>query len=278
VSIIIPTKDHPELLGPCLLSLSVSMSDYAGDVEVVVVDNGTTDAIALALMTTLVDTGVIRLARYPGPFNWSALNNRAAAEVAGEVLVFLNNDIVALGVGWLSELISQALRPEVGAVGARLLFGDRSIQHAGVVVGVAGATRHEGVGTAVSDDGYLGRAKLQRRTSALTGACLATRREVFEKLGGFDEAAFKIFFNDTDYCMRVRAAGLALVYSPVATLLHFESASVSGVASPTDGTVNELAVFRDRWREALRYDPYYNAHFDRAARPFAYLAAPRRPK
>ena len=278
VSIIIPTKDHPELLGPCLLSLSVSMSDYAGDVEVVVVDNGTADPIALALMATLADAGAIRLARYPGPFNWSALNNRAAAEAAGEVLLFLNNDIVTLGVGWLRELVSQALRPEVGAVGARLLFGDRSIQHAGVVVGVAGATRHESVGTAVSDDGYLGRAKLQRRTSALTGACLATRRDVFEQLGGFDEAAFKIYFNDTDYCMKARAAGLALVYSPVATLLHFESASLSEVASPTDGTVEELAVFRERWREALRNDPYYNPHFDRAARPFAYLAAPRRPR
>jgi len=276
VSIIIPTKDHPELIGPCLLSITAAITDYAGAVELLVVDNGTSDPIALALLDTLADTGAIRLARYPGPFNWSALNNRAVTEARGEVLIFLNNDIVMRRPGWLSELVSQALRPQVGAVGARLLYEDLNIQHAGMVLGVAGAVRHESIGQAVTDGGYLGRTQLQHRTSAVTGACLATRRKVFEQVGGFDEAAFKIVFNDTDYCMKVTAAGLAIVYSPFATMLHFESASRNASGPEEAGEIaGELAIFRDRWREALRNDPYYNPHFERAARPFSYLAAPR---
>jgi O-antigen biosynthesis protein len=275
VSIIIPTKDHPELLGPCLASVQASLRDYGGEVEIFVVDNGTADPISLALLGSLAAMGTIRLARYPGPFNWSALNNRAVAEARGEILVFLNNDILMLGPGWLSELVSQALRPDVGAVGARLLYGDYSIQHAGLVIGVAGLTSHESVGQPVGDGGYLGRTQLQHRASAVTGACLATRRDVFERLGGFDEAVFKITFNDIDYCMRATANGLAVVYTPFATMLHFESVS-RGVGTPSPGVDDELAGFRSRWKDALRHDIYYNAHFDRSARPFTFLTARRR--
>jgi GT2 family glycosyltransferase len=254
------------------------LSDYLGEVEILVVDNGTTEPIATALLTSLADAESIKLVRYPGPFSWSAFNNRAVSETTGEVLVFLNNDIVAIRPGWLRELVSQALRPDVGAVGARLIYGDRTIQHAGAVVGVTGGAWHESVGKATSDGGYLGRTKLQHRSSVVTGACLATRREVFERLDGFDEGAFRMSFNDLDFCMRAREEGFAVVYSPVATLFHFESMS-RGVASPSavaGEEQDEFVAFRARWGHAMRVDPYYNPHFDRVAEPFAYLSAPRR--
>jgi len=273
VSIVVPTRDHPELIGPCLAALRAHASDYAGEIELFVVDNGTVEPMASALLTSLADAGAIRLARYPGPFNWSALNNRAVSEARGEALIFLNNDIVMTRTGWLGELVSQALRPDVGAVGARLLYPNRSIQHAGMVIGVVGATRHESLGQDVRDGGYLGRTQLQHRASAVTGACLATRREVFERLGGFDEATFKVAFNDTDYCMKAAEAGLAVVYTPFATMLHFESVSrgIDGPPPEAVETGDELGQFRKRWQEALREDRYYNPHFDRSARPFTHL-------
>jgi hypothetical protein len=145
-----------------------------------------------------------------------------------------------------------------------------------MVIGVTGATRHESVGQTTSDGGYLGRTQLQHRASVVTGACLATRREVFERLGGFDEATFQVAFNDTDYCMRAGAIGLAVVYSPVATLLHFEGMSRGFAVSAPEGDEAqiELAAFRARWKDSLRADPYYNPHFDRRAEPFSYLSSP----
>lgn len=277
VSLIIPTKDHPELLGPCLASILATTADYPGEVEVLVLDNGTTDPIARALLRTLAERGSIRIMSYPGPFNWAAMNNRAVSLARGEILLFLNNDVLAITQGWLDELVGQALRPEIGAVGARLLYADDTIQHAGMVLGIAGSTCHEAIGEPVSDGGYLGRSQLQRRVAAVTGACLATRRDVFERVEGFDEAVFKIVFNDTDYCLKAGAAGFGVMYTPFATLHHFESVSrgFDSTNKPGAGEDQQLLAFREKWRERLRYDPHYNPNFELSARPFKYLKVSR---
>ena len=278
VSLIISTKDHPELIGPCLASLQATATHYRGQFETLVVDNGTTDPIAGALLRNLEANGRIRTISYRGSFNWSAMNNQAADQASGDVLIFLNNDTLAITEDWLDELVGQAMRPKVGAVGVRLLFADGTVQHAGIVLGVRGSSSHEGVGEPVANGGYLGRSRLQRQASAVTGACLATRKDVFVRMKGFDEIAFKIMCSDVDYCLRLTAAGFAVVYTPFATFHHFEAKSrgpgaADGLAAIIDA---ELMQFRTKWAHALPNDPLYNPHFSRTARPFATLIPSKR--
>ena len=253
VSLIIATKDHPELLGPCMASLLTTTKNYRGPIEILAVDNGTTDPIARTLLKSLADNGSARTISYPGSFNWSAMNNHAARQAEGDVLVFLNSDILAIADGWLDELVGQAIRPEIGAVGGRLLYADGTIQHAGIVLGVNGSSCHEAIGEPVANGGYLGRSHLQRRTSAVTGACLTTRRDVFMRVNGFDELAFRITFSDIDYCLKVAAGGLGVVYTPFATLHHFESGSrgIDKTNLVNNGIDDELAAFRIKWHRAL---------------------------
>jgi GT2 family glycosyltransferase len=169
------------------------------------------------------------------------------------------------------------LRPDVGAVGARLLYQDGTLQHGGVLLGVEGVAGHEGVGDSPLEAGYYGRSQLLRSAGAVTAACLATRREVFLGLdGGFDELHLQVAFNDVDYCMRVRRAGLRVVYTPFATLYHYESKSRGREisAAQQERFRSEARAFRERWGESVTQDPYYNLHFERFARPFARLRPP----
>lgn len=277
-SLIIATKDHPELIGPCFSSLVATTKHYPGEIEILIVDNGTTDSIASALLRTLSEVAAVRTIGYPGPFNWSAMNNLAAHRASGDVLVLLNNDVLAISEGWLDELVSQAIRPEIGAVGARLLFADGTIQHSGMVLGVSGSSTHEAIGEPVANGGYLGRTHLQRRASAVTGACLATRLNVFMRMKGFDDRAFKVTYNDVDYCLKVAAAGLGVLYTPFATLYHFESISrgFNSTRRSSNGADEELLALLARWPKAVRDDLFYNPRFSRAVRPFAYLSPSKR--
>jgi GT2 family glycosyltransferase len=221
----------------------------------------------------------IRLMRFRGPFNWSAINNTAAREAKGDVLIFLNNDTVVLTQDWCAELAANALREDVGAVGARLLYADGTIQHAGVVLGIEGVAGHESVGETPAGGGYFGRSQLLRSAAAVTGACLATRRTLFEQLdGGFDDLNLKVAFNDVDYCMRARKAGYRVVYNPFAVLYHLESKSRGRELSEVQQTRHraEAALFRARWGDDEIADPYYNLHFERFARPFERLRPPPR--
>ncbi len=278
VAVIVPTRDRLDLLGPCLASLEASSASNAARIEVVVVDNNSEQAATRRTLDALELSGRVRVLGFSGAFNWSAINNFAAREVEAEVLVFLNNDTVALTPDWCDALCGQALREEVGAVGARLLYEDGSIQHAGIVLGTAQAlAAHEGAGAPAAKGGYLGRRGMAHRTAAVTGACLATRRDVFMRLGGFDEAQLAIEANDIDYCLRVRHAGLAVVYEPAATLYHFESRSRGHTgfdAEKRRKADEELAVLKARWGEAANRDPFYNPHFDRMSRPFTRLGPP----
>src|SRR6185437_550704 len=166
----------------------------------------------------------VRVVADPRPFNWAQLNNTAARTARGDVLLFLNNDIEARRGGWLDAMVGHALRPDVWAVGARLVYPDGRLQHCGVVIGLIGAAGHPLVRLAPGEPGYLNMAAATRESSAVTGACLATRRELFELLDGFDES-LGIDLNDVDFCLRTIAAGYRVVYEPRAELVHYESPS-----------------------------------------------------
>ena len=261
VSVIVPTRDRPDLLSRCAQGL-LQATSY-GPLELLIVDNGSTLAATQALFETLRADARVRILPAPGPFNFSALNNQAAGVARGEILVLLNDDISVRDPDWLGQMVGQAVRPNVGAVGAKLLYPGGRVQHGGVVVGmgprptVAG---HEGLGMAADDPGYHGRLAMARYVSAVTGACLALRREVFEEVGGLDERGLSVAFNDVDLCLKIRAHGYDIVWTPLATLNHEESASrgsdKTSAAKPR--FLAQVGVMRARWGDVLDADPFAN--------------------
>ena len=267
VSIVIPFRDEPRLLRTCVDSITATTAVHA-NMDLVLIDNGSSDPETLTLLDRLAEHPDVRVLRDPRPFNWAALNNAGALEARGDVLVFLNNDIEAHRSGWLAALCAQALREDVGAAGARLLYPDRRLQHCGLVVGLTGAAGHVLGGLSEDEPGYLQMATAARECSAVTGACLATRRSVFEVLEGFDET-LGVDLNDVDYCLRAAAVGLRTVYEPAAELIHHESPSRG-----TAGGVGDVLKFVDRWKGYISSgDRYYNQHLTRAD-PSCGLARP----
>lgn len=257
-TIIVPTRDRVVLLRRCLESLR-SLTNYPR-LEIVVVDNGSVEAETLTYLDALQTNEEARVLVDGGPFNFSRLNNLAAAEARGDVLVFLNNDIEITEPGWLTEMISHAARPEVGAVGARLWYANGTLQHGGVVLGLGGVAGHAHLRMPWGDGGYFDRAILPHRCSAVTGACLVTRREVFEQLGGFEEKYLSVNFNDIDYCLRASARGWSIVWTPHANLVHDESAS-RGHHRKTEEQARfyrEAAYMQATHGTALARDPFYN--------------------
>ena len=240
VSVIIPTRDGLAMLRRCLDA--VERTDHA-DFEIVVVDNGSSEDATLAFLAATAH----RVVRAPGPFNFSRLNNGAVPETTGRYLVFLNNDTEPCDPGWLRSLEEHAQRPEVGAVGAKLLYPDGRIQHAGIAVGIGDLAGHP----------YRYRRQNEtpddvRNVSAVTAACLMMRRECFDAVGGFDER-LPVNSNDVDLCLRLRSRGYLVVYTPHAVLRHFESQTRGARALPDDAW-----LMTRRWRDVLRGDPYYS--------------------
>jgi len=256
VSVVIPFREGTGYLRACVDSLLATSAGV--DLDVVLVDNGSVEPETASLVERLTEHPAVTVTVDPRPFNWAALNNAAVARARGDLLLFLNNDIEALRAGWLEALAAQALRPEVGVVGARLLYPDGRVQHAGVVLGLGGAAGHVLAGLPGDRPGYLGMAVLTRDVSAVTGACLMTRRDVFSELGGFDEA-LGLDLNDVDYCLRAREADYGVIYEPGAELLHYESPSRG-----TSGSVENIRRFVDRWESAITAgDPSLNSRLTR---------------
>jgi GT2 family glycosyltransferase len=256
VSVIVPFRDGAPLLRVCVDTVTATASGV--DLELVLVDNGSTDPETLSLVERFDRRSDVVVRPDARAFNWAALNNAAVAAATGDVLVFLNNDIECRRAGWLEALVAQAVRPDVGAVGARLLYPDGRVQHAGVVVGMGGAAGHVLAGLDPGRPGYAGLAVLTRDVSAVTGACLATRRAVFEQLGGFDET-LGLDLNDIDYCLRAARGGLRVVYEPRAELVHHESPSRG-----TSGSIDDIERFIGRWETLITEgDPHLNANLTR---------------
>jgi glycosyltransferase involved in cell wall biosynthesis len=253
VSIVIPTRDRPGLLRACVRSIEEQTTWRSW--ELLVVDNGSSSPGALRLLAEVGRRHTV--VRDPRPFNWSALNNAAARRAHGELLLFMNDDMEVLARDWLEALIEHAQRPEVGAVGAKLLYPDGAIQHAGVVVGVGAVAGHAFKGSPGDAATYARLAHVVRDVSAVTGACMMVRRETFDALGGFDEE-LPVAYNDIDFCLRLRKAGRLVVYTPFATLRHHESATRGALDPPDDA-----ARMRARWHDVLMDDPYYSPHLTR---------------
>jgi GT2 family glycosyltransferase len=272
-SIIIPTRNGLKLVRQCIESIR-KKTTYA-PYEILLVDNGSDNREAIGYFHALRDEGAVRLLEDPLPFNFSRINNQAAKQARGEYLVFLNNDIQVITPDWLSELVSHAQRPEIGAVGARLWYPNDTIQHAGLVL-VAGLAAHAHLGRKRGDHGYFSRASLTQSLSAVTAACLCVRRGVFEEVGGFDET-LAVAFNDVDLCLRIQAAGYRNLYTPFAELYHHESASRGYENTPEkmERFHREADILRTRWMPVLMSDPYYNPNLTLSGDPFTLAWPPR---
>jgi GT2 family glycosyltransferase len=285
VTLIMPIRDHPQLLARCAAGI-LHRTDYP-DIALLIVDNDSTDPETVALLARLqaADTRV-RVMRVPGPFNYSALNNAAVSRAQGDIIVLVNNDIDVIESGWLREMVSHAVRPDIGAVGAKLLYADGRIQHAGIVLGVGrhgdgpGVAGHFGHGAVGDAIGYFGQFALTREVAAVTGACLAMRRAVFEAVGGLDDTHLPVSFNDVDLCLRIRETGLRVIWTPFAELYHLESHSRGADLTPEQVTraAGEAAYMRARWGPVLDRDPFYNPNFDHVDHQFRLATGPRREK
>jgi len=255
-SIIIPTKDKLQLLQACLESIfeQTSYPDY----EILLVDTGSQEPATKEYYRGLDARPNLRLLSVPGPFNYHRVCNLGARQAAGEVLVFLNNDTQALDPTWLEELVGWAERPEAGIVGAQLIRPDGTLQHAGLVIGLGGHGSHVFDGGPEHQQGPFGSSDWYRDYQAVTGACLAVRREVFEELGGFDEA-YQIGYGDIDLCLRALDAGYRVIYNPFARLLHHEGATRGLTQPPSDVLRASVRMFP----RIQAGDPYFNPNLSR---------------
>ncbi|MBV8590203.1 MAG: glycosyltransferase [Acetobacteraceae bacterium] len=270
VSIIVPTKNQLTFLRRCVESVlqKTAYENY----ELIIVDNGSTEADALEYLQKIEDRfeaigSRVRVLRHPGPFNFSAMNNRAVREAAhGEYVCLLNNDAAPLDGAWLGEMMSLARRPDVGAVGAKLRYPDGRIQHGGVILGAGwGAPAdHPYNRDPENAFGYWGRLQVVQDFSAVTAACLVTRRSVYDEVGGLDEKIFAVAYNDVDYCLKVRQAGYLVAWTPFARLLHEASASLrsdvegKAVQEKNARFARERLAMYQRWMPWIAFDPAYN--------------------
>ena len=260
VSLIIPTRDQAALLQKCLESI-LTKTDYP-NFEVVVLDNESIERSTLDYFDSLGSNERVRVQRVNGPFNYSKLNNLGAALARGTLLALLNNDLEVINADWLSEMVGHALRPEVGAVGARLWYPNKTIQHGGVILGAGGIAGHTQPKVGENDITF-GRAHLTQNFSAVTAACMVLRRDVYLATGGLDEVNLPIAFNDVDFCLRLREKGLRIVWTPHAEFYHHESASrgLEDTISKQQRFLAEVAYMQQKWGSALADDPCYNPNF-----------------
>ena len=258
VSVIVPTRNGLQFLRTCVAG--VRRTDYR-NLELLVVDNDSDDPATIAYLDEL-RAGGTKVLDYPGLFNFSAINNFAVTQTTGEILCFLNNDVEITGPDWLEVLVSQASRAEIGAVGALLLYPDRTVQHAGVVTGVGGGAGHAHRYLRQDEEGYFFRHRLPQRVSAVTAACLVVAKAKFLAVGGFEEQAFPVAFNDVDLCLKLNRSGWQSFYEPRAVLIHHESKSRGSDSSREKRArfERELAALKRKWGTDLGPDPYHSPH------------------
>ena len=257
VSVIIPSRDAPDLIGRVLDGLFAG-TDYP-DFDVTIIDNGSTDARTLARYAA-ADPRRLRVDIRPAPFNFSRAVNRGAALSDGGLLLLLNNDVDVVEPGWLKEMVACLDYPQAAIVGAKLLYPDGTLQHAGVIAGLGGYAGHWHIGLPADTPGPQGRLGARQSLSVVTGACLLVTRACFARLGGFDEETFPIAYNDVDFCLRAGALGFRVVWTPFATLIHHESASRGSDETPENRArfLADKAALQARHRTDALEDRAYN--------------------
>jgi len=274
VSIIVPTRDRLDHLRPCVDSV-LTQTTYRA-FELLVVDNQSSDPATLAYLEDISGDEQVRVLRYDAAFNYSAINNFAVRAARGEFICLLNNDTAVISPDWLAEMLGRLLQPQVGAVGAKLYFADGRVQHAGDVVGPGGCANHLHALLPGDAPGYQHRAVLAQDLSAVTAACLLTRRDLYLSLGGLNERDLSVAFNDVDYCLRLWEAGWRVVWTPYAELFHYESVSRGKDVSPERKARadQEVAYMVARWAHVMRHDPFYNPNLSYARPDFSLSHAP----
>ena len=269
VSIVVPTRDHAEDLERCLASV-FGRSTYRS-FEVLVVDNKCVERETAATLAAWLarEPERMRVLRYEIPFNYSKLNNHAVRSASGDMVLLLNNDTEVIAADWLEAMLEQAQRPNIGCVGAKLLYEDDTIQHAGVVLGLGGVAGHSHRYFERNDAGYGDAIQTITNYSAVTAACLMVRREIWEQLGGLNEE-LEVAYNDVDFCLRVRAAGFRNVYVPYAELYYYESKSrgIDDTPKKIARNIREREYMKTRW-DLSTTDPYYSPHLTHVTEDFA---------
>lgn len=259
VSIIIPNKDHIEDLDKCIRSIE-EKSTYK-NVEYIVIENNSEKKETFEYYDKIqVEFPKVKVVFWEREFNYSAINNFGVTFAQGEYLLFLNNDTEIINVDCIEELLGYCMREDVGIVGAKLFYEDDTVQHAGVIIGMGGVAGHAFIGAGKSDPEYFGRALIAQDYSAVTAACLMTKRKIFDEVEGFEEK-LAVAFNDVDFCLKVRAAGYLVVYNPYAQLHHYESKSrgLEDTEEKVRRFQGEIRTFQYRWADILNEgDPYYN--------------------
>ena len=277
VSLIIPTRDRVAFLRKCVESI-LSKTDYP-NFEIIVIDNESREAATAEFLKSLRANERVKLRVFDGQFNFSRLNNIGVMHARGEYVVLLNNDLEVKYADWLSEMVSHAARPEVGAVGARLWYPDGTMQHGGVILGVGGIGSHAHAGVR-NEHGYFARAHLTQNFSAVTAACMLVRKDLYEQLGGLDETNLPVAFNDVDFCLRLSKAGYRIVWTPHAELYHHESASrgLEDTRAKQKRFLAEVDFMRNRWAREIETDPCYNPNLSIEDNKLFTLAFPPRTK
>ncbi|MDN4547985.1 glycosyltransferase [Pseudomonas sp. C32] len=268
VSIVIPTKDGVDILQQCMDGI-FNKTDYT-NFEVIIVNNQSEKPETQEYFKELLRDKRVRIIDFDHPFNYSRINNIAVKEANGSVLALLNNDLEVINSDWLREMVSHAVRPEIGAVGARLFYPDGTVQHAGVLLGYKGRAGHMYRYAPRHWLGYWARAVLIQNLTAVTAACLVLRKDVYDSIGGFDEENFTITFNDVDLCLRIHERGFRNLYTPYAELYHHESKTRGLMAFQS-----EEDYFSERWKPYIQYDTAYNPNLSLETEDFSLAFPPR---
>jgi len=275
VSVIIPTYNAEKLVRQCIESIlqKTTYSNY----EILLVDNNSDDESAIRYFSQIETKYGVKVIQDRRPFNYSAINNSAVNQASGDLILLLNNDIEVISPEWLSELVSFAIQPGVGAVGAKLLYPNNTIQHAGVITGIGGVAGHSHKHLDQKARGYFSRAQLISSFSAVTAACLVVKKEIFLAVGGLNEAQLAIAFNDVDLCLKIREAGYRNIFTPYAVLYHHESATRGLEDSPEKKLrfLKEINFMKAKWGDALVRDPAYSPNLTLDYEDFSFAWPPR---
>lgn len=258
VSILIPNRDQAEDLSLCIQSI-IAKSTYK-NYEIIIIENGSREDETFRLYERLKSTGMVQIAEWDEAFNFSSVNNYGVNYASGDILLFLNNDVEVIHSDWLENMLQHATRSEVGAVGAKLYYPNDRVQHAGIVIGMGGIAGHPHKYFHRRSQGYMKRLSIIQNVSAVTGACLMVRKEVFKEVDGFDEG-FQLAFNDVDLCLKIRDKGYQVIFTPYAELYHHESKTRGYEDTPEKQMRfhGEIDLFKRKWGKLLvQGDPYYN--------------------
>jgi len=258
VTLIIPTRDRVDLLSACIESI-FSKTTYQ-NYEILILDNESLESRTIGYFQELQARSNVRIVPIDGAYNYSAFHNTAVPQARGSIIGLINNDIEVITPEWLTEMVSWAVQPHIGCVGAKLYYADDTIQHAGVIIGMGGVAGHAHKHRSRADNGYFGNLRLVQNMSAVTAACMLFRKHIYDEVGGMDDVHLPVAFNDVDFCLKVREAGYKCVWTPFAELYHHESKTRGYEDTPEKQAraAREVSAIKQRWGEKLKSDPFYS--------------------